>query len=520
MKRPLSSLRILPLITCLLGACLGPACLGAELVKTTHGLVEGLTVDPFPIHSFRGIPYAAAPVGSLRWKAPQPASNWTGVRKATDFGPSAMQRVHGDFLPWTTEYLVTGAVSEDCLTLNVWTPKTDTKAGLPVLVYIHGGAFTEGSGSIPLYAGTELARQGIVVVTINYRLGVFGFLAHPELNAESPGQASGNYGLQDQIAALRWVRDNIRQFGGDPAQVTIWGQSAGAMSVGALLVSDQARGLFRAAVASSGLGLVNITMPELAGASAAGREQTKGRPLAELRALPASELLALGGGRPIIDGQVLTQSPTAAVLAGKDAPVPVMTGYMGNDGLMGLPPLQTAEDYRRHAGTVFGPLAGEYLELYPIRSDSQIREALLAAAQDRERVSQLLWARERLAHHGAHTYTYFFTRAIPWPAHPEFGAFHSGELPYFFSNLAALDRPWTAEDREVCRLVSGYLVQFVKTGNPNAEGFPAWDAVSSQDELTQRIDAKTGPMPVGEEARTRFWIRILQSSVASSLPVF
>jgi len=512
-----------PLLLALLSLCLSLPVLVGATVHTRDGTVAGLVADPFPIHSFRGIPYAAAPVGALRWKAPRPVAPWQGLRDATAFGPSATQRLHGDFLPWTFEYLVSGDVNEDCLTLNVWTPRLGDTTGLPVLVYIHGGAFTEGSGSIPLYAGTELAKQGIVVVTINYRLGLLGFFSHPDLNAEDPEHHSGNYGLLDQIAALRWVQANIATFGGDPKQVTIWGQSAGAMSIGALLVSPQARGLFRAAVASSGLGLVNIPMRDLASASEAGARLAKEAGAAgidELRARPAADLLSLGGGRPIIDGTVLTEAPTAAVLAGRDAAVPVMTGYMENDGLMGLPSLKSLEEYRAYAASSFGALASDYQKAYPVSEDTGLREALLTAARDRERVSQLLWARERRRHHGAPTYTYFFTRAIPWPAHPEFGAFHSGELPYFFANLQSLERPWTSKDREVARLASGYLVQFVKTGNPNATGLPLWSPVNELSTSTQRIDAETGPMPVGEAQRTEFWTRFLQSTAASSLPPF
>ena len=235
----------------------------ASAVNTQFGKVAGQKAGHSPVTVFKGIPFAAPPIGDLRWRPPAAPASWQGVRKADEFGASCMQPVHGDFLPWTKEFLIQNRISEDCLYLNVWSPKLSATADLPVVVFIHGGAFNEGSGSIAVYDGTNLASTGLVVVTINYRLGVFGFLAHPELTAESSVQASGNYGLMDQIAALKWVQFNIQQFGGNPSRVTLWGQSAGAFSVAALIASPEAKGLFQRAIADSGIGIAGLPIATL-----------------------------------------------------------------------------------------------------------------------------------------------------------------------------------------------------------------------------------------------------------------
>lgn len=244
--------------------------LTAQVVQTAQGKVEGQKESNSTVTVFKGIPFAAPPVGDLRWRAPQPAAAWQGVRKATAFGASCMQPIIESMLPmhmpWTEEFLTHGKVSEDCLFLNIWTPKAASKANLPVIVFIHGGGFTGGAGDVAVYDGANLAAKGVVLITINYRLGVFGFLAHPELSAESKHHASGNYALLDQIAALRWVKANIAHFGGNPHNVTIWGQSAGAFSVAALVASPLAAGLFQHAQADSGIGVTGLPMPSLSDA--------------------------------------------------------------------------------------------------------------------------------------------------------------------------------------------------------------------------------------------------------------
>jgi para-nitrobenzyl esterase len=501
----------------------------AGVVKTAFGDVSGQKDAASSVTSFKGIPFAAPPVGDLRWREPVAPAAWTGVRQAGTFAASCMQSLHGDFLPWTAEFLVQNQASEDCLYLNVWTPKPAAAADLPVIVFIHGGAFTEGSGSIPIYDGTNLASTGLVVVTINYRLGVFGFLAHPDLTAESPHHASGNYGFMDQIAALQWVQSNIRGFGGDPRRVTIWGQSAGAFSVGALLASPEVRGLFQRAVADSGLGIAGLPMPALSAAEEAGvklASSHNAHSIKELRAIPASDLLPRPGDfsaprfGPVTDGWILPQSPLTLGDQAVDSDVPVITGYQANDGMLGGPPIHSASEFAAMAQHVYGAMAEEFLALYPAESDSEAQAASLKSNRDRERVSQYLWAARRLKNHKSPVYTYYFDRAIPWPQHPEFGAFHTGELPYFFRNLVALDRPWESVDSVVSNTASSYLKEFAKCGNPNLPKAPKWPTCDPSSPATMEIGSQTGAIPLTSSARLDFWVRYFSSPDSKNAPLF
>jgi para-nitrobenzyl esterase len=440
-----------------------------------------------------------------------------------------MQSLHGDFLPWTKEFMVQNQASEDCLYLNVWTPKLTAAANLPVVVFIHGGAFTEGSGSIPVYDGANLARTGLVVITINYRLGVFGFLAHSDLTAESNHHASGNYGFMDQIAALKWVQANIRGFGGDPSRVTIWGQSAGAFSVGALLASPEAKGLFQRAIADSGLAIAGLPMPPLSTAEEAGvkfASSHNARSLKELRAIPASDLLPRPGDfsgprfGPVTDGWILPQSPLMLGDQAVDSDVPVITGYQANDGMLGGPPAHSAAAFAERSHHLYGGMADEFLTLYPAKSDDEACAAAVESTRDRERVSMYLWAARRLKSHKSPVYTYYFDRAIPWPQHPEFGAFHTGELPYFFRNLAALDRPWEPVDSQVSNWASSYLKEFAKTGDPNLPKAPKWLACDPSAPATMEIGSQTGSMPLATSARFAFWVRYFNSPESKNAPLF
>ena len=295
------------------------------------GTGELVGIRQVDVSAFLGVPFAAPPVGDLRWRAPRPPLPWSGVRPADRFGASCLQEVSpAGFGPWKHEYVVQGAVSEDCLFLNVWTP-APAGAHLPVLVWIHGGAFTSGSGSVPIYNGTTLASQGVVVVTINYRLGIWGFLAHPDLTREASGVAPSNFGLQDVVAALRWVQDNINVFGGDPRRVTIAGQSAGSMAVHDLLVSPLAKGLFAQAISESALPGA-IPMRSLGEAEAAGVAfaRSKGATdIAALRAMSAAEIEAAApktGLGPVIDGVLLPDSPMRLIIAGRFNDTPVLIG--------------------------------------------------------------------------------------------------------------------------------------------------------------------------------------------------
>jgi para-nitrobenzyl esterase len=473
---------------------------------------------------FLGIPFAAPPVGDLRWKEPQPVIPWKGLRQAKNYASSAMQVLTKDgFLPWTPEFCVQNEVSEDCLYLNVWSPSLKADAKLPVIVFIHGGAFTGGSGEVPLYEGTRLAQKGVVVVTINYRLGIFGFFAHPGLTAESPRGASGNYGLMDQIAALRWVRENIAAFGGDRDRVTIWGQSAGSFSVKALLFSDEARGLFQRAFCASGIGVFSRDIDSLASAEAEGARVAAAHGaegLGALRALPAEELLKWDYKyrHPIADGWVLRKSFAELAEEGAGSAVPVMTGYTGHDGMLSIPQIDSMTAWNAYAERLFGAMSGEFCRLYPAETPDTARRAALESARDRERVLMALFAEQWAARRQLPVYAYFFTRAVPWPEHPEYGAFHSGELPYFFDNQKILVRPWEAVDRELAATASAYLVNFAATGDPNGGVLPLWSGAASGPSRIQELGERVGPMAVADEAKESFWRRVLTSDLAGNMP--
>jgi para-nitrobenzyl esterase len=497
-------------------------------VHTESGDLSGAQSKLSSVLSFKGIPFAAPPVGELRWKPPAPAQPWKGVRNAIDFGAACMQRVHGDFLPWTAEYLTHNKVSEDCLFLNVWTPKLSAAAKLPVMVYIHGGGFSEGSGDVPIYDGENLAKTGLVIVTVNYRLGVFGFLAHPELTAESDRHSSGNYALLDQIAALRWVKANIAAFGGDPNRVTIWGQSAGAFSVAALIASPVASGLFQQAIADSGIGIAGLPMSNLKSAEEAGSkfaEAHHAASLKDLRAVPAQDLLPGPhdnplGFTPIVDGWVLPDTPLALSSRGADNDVPVITGYQANDGMLFVPPVPTVEAFDQLAKRQYGEVADEFKRLYPVKTADEAKTVLYQSIRDRDRVSQYLWASRRAKSHRQPVFTYFFDRAVPWPQHPEFGAFHSGELPYFFSNLKTLDRPWEQIDYDIAKTSTAFLKNFASTGNPNGANLPKWPAVDAHTPATMEIGSRIDTMPLADRERLDFWMRFFDSPAGAHAPPF
>ena len=447
------------------------------------------------VDAFLGVPFAAPPVGELRWKAPEPASKWQGARAATAFAPSCPQPVDPKgFGPWTSEYVVQGAVAEDCLYLNVWAPSE--RRAQPVLVWIHGGAFTSGSGSVPIYDGAALARAGIVVVTINYRLGALGFLAHPELTREAG--ASGNYGLLDAIAALRWIATNIGAFGGDPHRVTIAGQSAGAAMVLDLVDSPLAKGLFARAIAESGAGL-GISVPLLADAERTGlafAQANGAKSLADLRALSAEEIIkpqagAAGptlGFAPIVDGR--------ALLAGEHfvSDVPIVTGLTADEGSAMSPGYghATKEQLATQSRAQYGDLAARFLALYPAASDAEAADAAKTAARERGLASTLLWARARELKSSSHTYVYLYVHPEPGPDSARYGAFHSSEIPYVFKNLDKADRPYTAADRSVVLTVSGYWLSFIRNGDPTGPGLVPWPPFDPQLNLYLEVGERTG----------------------------
>lgn len=486
------------------------------------GLISGVSTATAGVRVFKGIPFAAAPVGDLRWRAPQPAPKWQGVRVADRFGPSCTQRLGGELLPWTKEFMHQGETSEDCLYLNVWTSSKSPAERLPVLVFIHGGAYQEGSGSVAVYDGEKLAAKGLIVVTINYRLGVLGFLAHPELTKESEHNSSGNYGLLDQIAALQWLKRNITAFGGDPARITVSGQSAGAFSVHNLIASERARGLFQGAIAESGSTMATPPMLSLADAEKAGvtfAESKGAHSIKELRAIAAPQLIASTNTPmrwgPIVDGWALVNSPAAIIASGKHIDVPFLTGFNADEGSASRTYGKLkATEFQKQANDRYSEMAPAFLTLYPSASDETAATAQKESARDRNRVSMHVWAKMRAAASKSKGWTYFFTRAIPWPEHPEYAAFHTSEVPYVFGNLHMLNRPWEEVDRKLSKKMMAYWVNFVSKGDPNGKGLPKWPEFDPNKPVTFELGEKMGVIPIAEEARVKFFTGYFASPIS------
>lgn len=507
-------MHIRSLLTLLTAGLLAAPLAGAlpQPVRTATGLVSGISL-PHGVTAFEGIPFAAPPVGSLRWRPPQPAKAWQGVRKADHFGPPCMQHIFKHRVgPWSVEFLPQSHPSEDCLYLNVWTPAHSADQKLPVMVWIYGGGFTSGATDLGLYNGAHLAEKGVVLVSVSYRVGPLGFLAYPGLTRESAHHSSGNYALLDQIAGLRWVRRNIAAFGGDAHNVTIFGQSAGGFSVDLLLQSPLARGLFARAIIMSGPPALPMrrlaASRSLAAAEQAGVQfaaSLGAHSLAELRALPAERLLqgkSPTGPGPISDGWVLPAGDRPL------APVPVMNGMVADDIGIGDsgsgPPAHTTAAWRSAAEKTYGAAAQQFLALYPVAAGQSVEAERKASARDRARVAIFDWAAEQQKR-GGRVYTYYFNHLLPWPQHPEFGVFHSAELPYVFDNLDKLNRPWTAADHKLADEMSSYWVNFAKKGDPNGPGLPKWPAWHADSDTTMELGDKPGPMPIAGPDEQKFW---------------
>ena len=520
-------------------------------VETDAGLVEGIPARDRSITVFRGIPYAAPPVDELRWRPPRRPQPWPGVRQAHRFGPMCPQapspEIAGVDLP----------MSEDCLSLNVWTGAAEADERRPVLVWIYGGGFRVGTGAAPRYDGANLARKGPVVVTFNYRLGALGFLATPELSAESGQQASGNYGLLDQIAALEWVQRNIASFGGDPGRVTIAGQSAGAGSVNFLAMSPLAKGLFHRAIAQSHarysrdpeLRYLATSYRTLADAERAGAEyvrERKARSLDHLRSLPWQKVVApdavdeaveTGSSgkpplfRPVVDGWVIPHGYEETYSKGLQNDVDYLAGNnLDESGAVpkdafaafraagskawrpGMPPVHvTLDTFTAAARRKFGALAEEFLRLYPAVTDDDAARASNAAVRDNARISTYLWGTDWSAHATRPVHTYFWTHRSPIHGSESRRASHGSEIDYVFGNLDPALADWTDADRAVAERMSGYWVNFIATGDPNGPGLPQWPAFSP--ELPRVMDLGTGfePVPLAEPARLDFWKRFLST---------
>ncbi|MGI5452379.1 carboxylesterase/lipase family protein [Streptomyces sp. CA-249302] len=510
-------------------------------VRIDTGLVSGVAAAATGVTVFKGIPYAASTAGGNRWRPPQPAPSWKGVRKADTFGDAPPQAS------------TTLTMSEDCLNLNVWTGARSYRERRPVYVWLYGGGFSAGTGSDPSFDGSVLASKGIVVVTINYRLGALGFLATPELNAEDPHGVSGNYGLLDQIAALKWVRRNIAAFGGDGHRVTVGGQSAGAGSTDMLSMSPLTTGLFRRSVAESqvrypsdpelrylGVSLRKMdTALEQGPAYAASKGAST---LAELRALPWQDFT--DGAtlkdetvdtksvakpplfRPVVDGRVLP----AGYLATYEARAQNDVWYLAGNNLdesgavpdtafaywreagypdrPGAPPVHvTLDDYISAARRKFDAMADEFLALYPATTDDEAARASNDAIRDNSRVSTYLWSGEWTKGADRPVYTYFWTHRPPGPDHDIRGAYHGSEIVYFFGNLYPDTQAWTDQDREIADTLSSYLANYVATGNPNGRGLPNWAPYRPGSPTVMEIGEHYGPMKVASREKLDFWRR-------------
>ncbi len=494
----------------------------SQPVSVTGGKVSGVPARDASITAFKGIPFAAPPVGDLRWHAPQPVIPWTGVKVADKLGTSCIQTIVTEKKPWTYEFMAHNDVSEDCLHLNVWTAAKSASEKRPVLVYIYGGAFAEGSTAVPSYDGEGLAKKGLVMVTINYRVGVFGFFAHPELTKEAETKTSGNYGLLDQVAALRWVRYNIAKFGGDPAKVTIAGQSAGASSVNALVASPLAKGLFVRAIAESGATLAGglgaagtkLEQAEQSGVTFATAKGAKS--IAELRAMTwqkITEPLPAGGrggrGGLIVDGSFLPLSVAETMAQGKQNDVPTLTGWNKGEGGATPNPTVTAAAFQAQAKQRYGDRADEFLKLYAAATDEQARVAVNESSWDQQRTGAYLWARNRAKTAKTNAYTYFWDHALPGPDAATYGAFHTSEVPFALNTLYMSERPFTEADHKIADQVSSYWVNFATTGDPNGKGLVTWPAVGEKAE-TMEIGDKPGAIPVaGSAEKLAFWEKFL-----------
>ncbi len=491
-------------------------------VRIAAGTLQGLPVSSSGVRTFLGIPFAQAPTGERRWREPQPVEPWPGVREATAFGPRCMQA------PIYSDMIFRDQVSEDCLYLNVWTPARRAAQKLPVMVWIYGGGFQAGSASEPRQDGARLATNGVVVVSLNYRLGVFGFLAHPELTAESKRGTSGNYALLDQLAALRWVHDNVAAFGGDPANVTIFGESAGSFSVSALVASPLAKGIVHKAIGESGaffgatLGAPTLAVAEKAGAAFGA--DIGATSIVALRAISADSILKASRAKPgrsfsaIIDGVVLPKPVRDIYAAGEQQRIPLLAGWNSDEMRSAVtlnPTPTTAASFTTSVRTRFGPRADEMLAAYPATNDSVATESSAALTSDQFiSYGTWKWIETHRATSGKPVYRYLFARQIPIApttlpngrtlSARDVGARHAGEIEYVFGALESVPKvTWEPADHALSSQMLRYWSNFARTGNPNGKGLPLWpayEAAKGNPVMTLDVTSKAAP----EQHRARY----------------
>ena len=473
-------------------------------VKVDGGLVQGVVADDLIV--YKGIPFAAPPVGDLRWRPPQRGPKWHGVRNADQFACGCMQSMGGP---------PPGGMSEDCLYLNIWTPAKSPRERVPVLVWIYGGGFNGGATSYPATTGEKLAKRGVVLVSIAYRVGILGFYAHPELSAESRRHVSGNYGLLDMIAGLQWIKRNIAAFGGDPKRVTIFGESAGGIAVSMICASPLAKGLFQGAISESGgsfgpfskAPVPGENMRVLADAEASGVEFASAAgasSLRELRALTAEKLLEAGRRQrgmawPIVDGWVIPDDQYRLYEAGRFNDTPILVGYNSDEGLS-FSRERTSDEYIAGVRKRYGPFADRLLEAYPTASNVVPKTARDLARDAAFGWHTWVWARLQSAKGRSKAYYYYFDQH---PAYAEGspeagrGSPHGAEIPYVFEHLDEIRRPATAEDQLISDAMAAYWTNFAKHGDPNGEGVPEWPAFSDNNPVVMYFAGtpKTGPVP-------------------------
>jgi len=497
----MKQIKFLPIVVLILilGACTR---LQPNQVKTELGIVEGTIEDSLRV--FKGIPFAAPPVGDLRWKTPQTASPWDTVLMATKYAPAAFQ---GGNPP--------SGKSEDCLYLNIWTPAKSINEKIPVLVWIYGGGFSFGSTSDPVHNGEPLARKGVVLVSIAYRVGQIGFLAHPELSAENPDGVSGNYGLLDQIAALQWIRDNIASFGGDPEKITIFGESAGGISVSMLCASPLTKGLIHGAISQSG-GSFGPTRPTtypgenmktLYQAEQEGIEYVKRvgvSSISEMRKIEADKLplgMGMGGAWPIVDGYVIPDDQFKLYEQGNYNDVPVLIGYNSDEGLS-FSPGREPQDFKLNVERRFGPFASALIEVYPVGENTVPRSARNLMRDAAFGWHTWSWARLQSGTGKSEVFLYYFDQH---PEHPEgspqfdHGTPHGVDVPYVFMHIDPSNPNTGKSDLEISELMGTYWTNFAKYGNPNSKGIPEWPSFSNENPVVMYLGPTAYPGKVPDE---------------------
>ena len=509
-----------------------------DQVKTDGGIVEGMNAASPGVRVFRGIPFAAPPVGELRWRAPEPVRPWKGVVKASEFGPRCMQApVFSDMI---FRDRADKPMSEDCLYLNVWTPAKSAQDRLAVMVWFYGGGFQAGSSSEPRYGGENLAKKGIIVVSVNYRLGVFGFFSHPDLTKTSGVHASGDYGLMDQIAGLHWVKQNIAAFGGDPEKVTIAGESAGSLSVSALMASPLAKGLFRGAIGESGAffgrppaGSAIETLGETEKTGAKFAESVGAKDLASLRAKSAEELLSAAQKDrsfqfwPSVDGYVLPKDVATIFAEGKQAHVPLLAGWNAEEASWAVVYAKekpTTETFPQQLRTRFDDRAAEILKLYPASNDEEARKSAVDLASDLF-IVYITWEWLEMQNKTgqAPVYGYVFDRTPPVApdtkvngvSPKELGARHACEIEYVFGTLKSQPNPWEPVDFQISQAMVSYWANFTKTRDPNGPGLAKWPVYDGgAGPLMMHFAEVMQAVPQAHRDRYAFWSGAAASAMA------